>query len=169
MEQSQTIYSITLCQGPTRVVGNPLGDLNSAPRCGAKTCRGSACQSPAMPNGRCRMYGRASTGPRSAEGLARMNKWYVGGGASWSQLTTNYSKQSWHPRVGGGRDWIREDFSLRGQVEYVLPGSDHQNAVQGPEFRCGFLRQRRTTTSSGTRQWACMNFTRQCLIPRIWR
>jgi hypothetical protein len=28
----------------------------------------------------------------------RFHKLYVGGGASWSQLsTTNYSKQSWHP------------------------------------------------------------------------
>jgi hypothetical protein len=33
------------------------GDPNSAPRCGAKTRRGTACQSPAMANGRCRMHG----------------------------------------------------------------------------------------------------------------
>jgi hypothetical protein len=51
--------------------GNPVGDPNSAPRCGANTRRGTACQSPAMANGRCRMHGGASTGPRTAEGLAR--------------------------------------------------------------------------------------------------
>jgi hypothetical protein len=65
----------------------------------------------------------------------RFHKLYVGGGASWSQLsTTNYSKQSWHPNFGVGRDWLGETFSLRGQVVYKLPGSDHLNAAQGPEF-----------------------------------
>jgi len=54
--------------------GNPVGDPNSAPRCGAKTRRSMACQSPAMANGRCRMHGGASTGPRTAEGLARSKR-----------------------------------------------------------------------------------------------
>ena len=55
--------------------GNPVGDLNSAPRCGARTRRGTACQAPAMAkNGRCRMHGGASTGPRTAEGLARSRR-----------------------------------------------------------------------------------------------
>ncbi len=43
----------------------------NAPRCGAKTRRGTACRSPAMANGRCRMHGGASTGPRTEAGLAR--------------------------------------------------------------------------------------------------
>lgn len=30
------------------------------------------CRGPAMCNGRCRMHGGASTGPRTAEGLARI-------------------------------------------------------------------------------------------------
>ena len=34
-----------------------LLDMQRAPRCGAKTRRGTACQSPAMPNGRCRIHG----------------------------------------------------------------------------------------------------------------
>lgn len=46
--------------------------LTSSPRCGARTRAGGACQSPAMPNGRCRMHGGASTGPRTPEGLKRM-------------------------------------------------------------------------------------------------
>jgi hypothetical protein len=33
-----------------------------AARCGARTRRGTACQSPAMPNGRCRMHGGKSPG-----------------------------------------------------------------------------------------------------------
>lgn len=33
-----------------------------APRCGAKTRRGTVCKSPAMPNGRCRLHGGLSPG-----------------------------------------------------------------------------------------------------------
>ena len=31
--------------------------MQAAPRCGARTRRGTPCQSPAMVNGRCRMHG----------------------------------------------------------------------------------------------------------------
>ena len=37
--------------------------------CGARNRRGSPCKCPAMPNGRCRLHGGLSTGPRSPEGL----------------------------------------------------------------------------------------------------
>ena len=36
--------------------------MHTAPRCGAKTRRGTLCRSPAMPNGRCRMHGGPSPG-----------------------------------------------------------------------------------------------------------
>lgn len=72
---------------------------------------------------------RARSFYRTAQG------WYFGGGAQWSALsTTAYSKQAWRPAFGGGKDMGRENFSLRAQVLYVLPGSDHLNAVQGPEI-----------------------------------
>ena len=51
--------------------GNPRGNPNAAPRCGAKTRANCPCRGPAMKNGRCRMHGGASTGP-SAEGRARI-------------------------------------------------------------------------------------------------
>jgi len=57
--------------GPLRN-GNPRGNPNLAPRCGAKTRLGCPCKSPAMANGRCRMHGGASTGPKTAEGKARI-------------------------------------------------------------------------------------------------
>ena len=42
-------------------------------RCGAKTRRGTACQRPAKKkNGRCRLHGGASMGPRTKEGLAKI-------------------------------------------------------------------------------------------------
>ncbi len=50
--------------------GNPM----NAPRCGAKTRGGTTCKSPAMTNGRCRMHGGKSTGPRTPEGLERSRK-----------------------------------------------------------------------------------------------
>lgn len=83
---------------------------------------------------------------------------FFGAGASWNQLsTTNYTKGSdplsalaqgnIHPRFGGGHDWLRDNFSLRGLVEYVLPPLHESvnypngvvcqgcgNGVQGPEF-----------------------------------
>jgi glucans biosynthesis protein len=37
--------------------------LREAPRCLAKTRRGTHCMSPAMPNGRCRIHGGLSPGP----------------------------------------------------------------------------------------------------------
>ena len=57
--------------GPLRH-GNPRGNPNLAPRCGAKTRLGCPCKGPAMANGRCRMHGGASTGPKTAEGKARI-------------------------------------------------------------------------------------------------
>lgn len=54
--------------------GNPQGNPNNAPRCGAKTRKGTTCRAPAMANGRCRMHGGKSTGPRTSEGLERSKK-----------------------------------------------------------------------------------------------
>jgi hypothetical protein len=54
--------------------GNPPGDFTKALRCGARTRRGSRCKCPAMPNGRCRLHGGLSTGPRTAEGIERIRQ-----------------------------------------------------------------------------------------------
>ncbi len=54
--------------------GNRPGDYAKAPRCGARTRAGGCCRQPAMKNGRCRMHGGLSTGPRTAEGLARSRR-----------------------------------------------------------------------------------------------
>lgn len=51
--------------------GNKPGNPHECLRCGAKTRKGTLCRAPAMPNGRCRMHGGASTGPRSPEGRAK--------------------------------------------------------------------------------------------------
>jgi hypothetical protein len=51
--------------------GATPGDFLAAPRCGAHTRSGGCCRQPAMKNGRCRMHGGLSTGPRTTEGRAR--------------------------------------------------------------------------------------------------
>ena len=44
-------------------------------RCGAKTRKGTQCQRPAnKKNGRCRVHGGTSTGPRTEEGRARISQ-----------------------------------------------------------------------------------------------
>ena len=54
--------------------GNPVGDLRKARRCGARNRRGTPCQCPAMANGRCRLHGGLSTGPRTAAGIERIRR-----------------------------------------------------------------------------------------------
>jgi hypothetical protein len=66
------------------------------------------------------------------------NTWFVGGGASWSELsTTNYTKQDFHPSVGGGKDYFHKEcagedcvsqWSFRLQVDYKLKGAEHVDA-----------------------------------------
>ncbi|MGE0117744.1 MAG: HGGxSTG domain-containing protein [Dongiaceae bacterium] len=51
--------------------GARSGDFLAAPRCGARTRAAACCRQPAMANGRCRLHGGLSTGPRTAEGRAR--------------------------------------------------------------------------------------------------
>jgi hypothetical protein len=57
--------------GPLRH-GNPRGNPNAAPRCGARNRAGAACRAPAMSNGRCRSHGGKSTGPRTQAGIQRL-------------------------------------------------------------------------------------------------
>jgi hypothetical protein len=54
--------------------GNLGGDWTKAARCGAKNRLGLPSQCPAMPNGRCRLHGGKSTGPRTTEGIERIQR-----------------------------------------------------------------------------------------------
>ncbi len=52
-----------------------LDAANAAPRCGAKKRKkGTPCGSPAMANGRCRLHGGLSTGPKTKEGIENIRK-----------------------------------------------------------------------------------------------
>lgn len=77
-QQKVTVEHVHVYCGGQAVVGNvesPGGgvlgfaeinlmllDMQRAPRCGAKTRRGTSCGAPAMPNGRCRIHGGLSPG-----------------------------------------------------------------------------------------------------------
>ena len=56
------------------------GDLSKVLRCGARTRRQTSCLGPAMKNGRCRLHGGLSTGPRTPAGLERSRR------ARWKRL-----------------------------------------------------------------------------------
>jgi len=88
--------------------GNPQGNPMNAPRCGAKTRKGTQCRAPAMANGRCRMYGGKSTGPRTPEGLERSRKanWKHGLYSAESIAARRYMSQL-----------LRESRETIGQVE----------------------------------------------------
>src|SRR5215204_7542738 len=61
-------------EGRTPDWRNALDRALASPRCGARGRTGKPCQGPAMANGRCRMHGGTSTGPRTPEGLKRSRK-----------------------------------------------------------------------------------------------
>ena len=78
--------------------GNPVGDPSTAPRCGARTRKGTACKGPAMQNGRCRMHGGTSTGPRTEIGLARSMRanWKHGGYSAEAKHQAKLLRQLLH-------------------------------------------------------------------------
>ena len=57
----------------TRILCERLVLANALPRCGARR-DGEPCRGAAMANGRCRMHGGPSTGPRTPEGLERSRR-----------------------------------------------------------------------------------------------
>ncbi len=71
--------------------GDPITPKTERPKCGAKTRAGGRCKAPAVwnrklnspRNGRCRMHGGLSTGPRTVEGLQRTLEAMRAGRARW--------------------------------------------------------------------------------------
>ena len=71
---------------------------------------------------------------------------YLGGGYTWSQLsTTNYTKGGGRFQVGGGYDlsWrscgeCRRAFSMRINMDWITAGTDWQNGSHGPNTTVTF-------------------------------
>ncbi len=80
------------------------GNPDTAPRCGAKTRGGTSCKCPAMSNGRCRMHGGKSTGPRTAEGLARSQR------ANWKHgrysVAARHEKRLFHQLLRDSKELL---------------------------------------------------------------
>jgi hypothetical protein len=96
--------------------GNPVGDLAAIRRCGARTRAGGACRQPAMANGRCRLHGGKSTGPRTAAGLAN----------SCGARLVHGRRAAWIGEIKrAGRVWIRwfDDRRAGRQGRHCQPGS----------------------------------------------
>jgi hypothetical protein len=56
-----------------------------SPRCGAKTRSGRPCQSPAMPNGGCRMHGGKSSGAPKGNKNAFKHGRYTAVAVTWKR------------------------------------------------------------------------------------
>jgi hypothetical protein len=68
---------------------NAPGDFMKASRCRAKTRKGTPCQAPAMKNGRCRLHGGKSTGPKTLEGIERIRKAHLKHGEYTKEAIAN--------------------------------------------------------------------------------
>jgi hypothetical protein len=135
--------------GPLRN-GNPRGNPNLAPRCGAKNRAGNPCCAPAMANGRCRLHGGKCTGPRTAKGKAdfkaahtrhgrytapqRANNLYARTLAVRSRLTREAQLLSAHlppdmaARLARGPDELWPPVHLSNQPYVTNPESAWQSA-----------------------------------------
>jgi len=88
--------------------GGIPADLSKLPRCGAKTRKGTPCQRIGRKgNGRCKLHGGLSTGPKTPEGLARSRK------ANWKH--GRYSEDAVSKRRTT-RELIRQMQELLGNV-----------------------------------------------------
>jgi hypothetical protein len=91
---------------------NPRGDLSVVRKRGAKTRSGGACSCPAMRNGRCRLHGGLSTGPKTPEGRHRMRLALVKHG--------RYTKQAAQERLEW-RELVRISMELLHQLRGLPP------------------------------------------------
>ena len=82
--------------------GNPIGDISNAKRCGAKKRRKEDyCRGPAMSNGRCRIHGGLSTGPKTQEGIERIRKanWKTGKYSKTTKLDLERNRAFWTAEI----------------------------------------------------------------------
>ncbi len=77
---------------------------------------GLYCRAWAMPNGRCRMHGGASTGPKSQEGKARVVAAMVAGRRAWAERVRANGRRFAAGRKSGAA-WVTEAMHERARVE----------------------------------------------------
>ncbi len=77
---------------------------------------GLYCRAWAMPNGRCRMHGGASTGPKSPEGKARVVAAMVAGRRAWAERVRANGGRFTAGRKSGAA-WVTEPMRERALAE----------------------------------------------------
>lgn len=91
--------------------------------CGARTRKGTYCRTIPMSNGRCRMHGGKSTGPKDIEKL-KGNKNAVGNKA---RLTTGeFEKINWNTLKDIEKEWCKQPYCLgpyavREEIDMLTP------------------------------------------------
>ena len=83
---------------------------------GVRVARSLFCRAWAMPNGRCRVHGGASTGPKSPEGKARVVAAMVEGRRKWVDRRRAEGRRFTAGRKGGDA-WITEAMRDRARAE----------------------------------------------------
>jgi hypothetical protein len=83
---------------------------------GVRVSRGFFCKAWAMPNGRCRVHGGASTGPKSHEGKARVVAAMVEGRRKWVERRRAEGQRFTAGRRGGDA-WVTEAMRDRARAE----------------------------------------------------
>src|SRR5271166_5742447 len=92
-------------------IKNPVKRKN-----GVAIIRGPRCRAWAMENGRCRVHGGASTGPKSPEGKARVVAAMVEGRRKWVERRRAEGRRFMAGRKGGDA-WVTEAMRERARAE----------------------------------------------------
>ena len=85
-------------------------------RNGVRVARSPFCRAWAMPNGRCRVHGGASTGPRTPEGKARVVAAMVAGRRAWAERQCVEGRKFPAGRKRGA-EWLTEPMRERARAE----------------------------------------------------
>ena len=108
-----------------------LAKAGSGSRCGAKTRRsgGQPCWQPAMPNGRCRLHGGKSTGPRTASGLERSRR------ANWKHGYYSAQAKAQRASARASRRKLQELIAeLQAQAILTFKRSCLPRTTHGPDL-----------------------------------
>jgi hypothetical protein len=78
--------------------------------CGATTRGGTICKNLTMKNGRCRLHGGKSTGPKNSTKLKGNQNAY---GNKANLMTGEFEKIDWYTLTETERDWFRQHYGLK--------------------------------------------------------
>ena len=109
-----------------------------SPRCGAKAkSTGEPCQCPAMANGRCKLHGGKSTGPRTKEGKDRQRRAVTKHGLYAGLNQPDYGEAAgprWPGHIKGRRELFKR-LGVKARPRGAIPPRDRTTG----QFRPGSL------------------------------